>query len=124
MKYLLYILIVFVILLSGCTEYVEVPVVKTVIITETVTETVVETEYVEDTERIGELKEEVLKYQELIGNLNELLKCLYYRYAENESYILDGSTAFSIEYKDRYYLITAGLQGYACSIICGIKFLL
>jgi len=71
MKYLLYILIVFVILLSGC------PVVKTVIITETVTETVVETEYIEDTERIGELEEEVLKYQELIGNLNELLSYIY-----------------------------------------------
>jgi hypothetical protein len=108
MKYVTIIIIISIFLLSGCTEYVEVPVVETVVVTETITETLVETEYIEDTERIDKLEEEVLKYQELIGSLNELLECVYYGYAENDSYESDGFTVFSLEYNNEVYFITAG----------------
>ncbi|MCL4378806.1 MAG: hypothetical protein M1409_10620 [Actinobacteria bacterium] len=77
--------------------------------------TVTVTSIVEDTSRIEELEEqlnqsqeEIEKYQKLIANLNELLKNVYYGYASNSKWILDGFTAFSMEHKGKYYLITAG----------------
>jgi hypothetical protein len=95
---------------------VEVPVVETVTETVLVTETVVETEYIEDTQRIDELEEEVLKYQELIGSLDEYLGYVHRLECSNSNYENWG-TGFSIEYKDKYYLLTAGhyvesLEGY------------
>lgn len=53
-------------------------------------------------------EEELLKYKRLINNLNELLSNVCYGYAENNNYESDGFTAFSINYNDKYYLITAG----------------
>ncbi len=53
-------------------------------------------------------KEELEKYQNLINNLNSLLKNVYYGYTKNENYILDGFTAFSLNYKNKNYIITAG----------------
>ena len=58
--------------------------------------------------KIDLTEEELVKYKDLIINLNELLSNVYYGYAENNNYISDGFTAFSIKYKDKYYLITAG----------------
>lgn len=79
---------------------------ETVIVTETVTvEKIVE---VENTKKIEQLEGEVQAYKDLIGNLNELLSCVYYGYASNDNWVLDGFTAFSIEYNKKYYLITAG----------------
>lgn len=79
---------------------------ETVIVTETV--------IVEDTAKINELEnqladsqKETEKYQELIGNLNGLLKNVYYVYGEGNGTFVYG-TGFSLEYNDRYYLITAG----------------
>jgi len=92
-------------LLSGCTEYVKVPVVETLTETVLVTETVVETEYIEDTERIDELEEEVLKYQELIGNLNELLSYIYPMRVSNDNYSSD------LLFKDTY------VQIYLCGLV-------
>jgi len=79
------------------------------------TVTVTETVIVEDTARIAELEKQLEKkdteaqqYRELINNLNNLLANVYYGYASNNKWTADGFTAFSMEYKDKYYLITAG----------------
>jgi len=40
--------------------------------------------------------------------LNDLLSNVYYVYAENDEWVLDGFTAFSLNYNDEIYLITAG----------------
>jgi len=53
-------------------------------------------------------KEELIKYESLINNLNSLLKNVYYGYASNSEWISDGFTAFSMEYGERYYILTAG----------------
>lgn len=83
---------------------------ETIIVTETVTQyvTVEKIVEVENLDKIKELELQVQKYEDLIGNLNELLSCVYYGYASNDEYILDGFTAFSLEYNDKYYIITAG----------------
>ena len=57
---------------------------------------------------LGLTEEELLKYKRLINNLNQLLSNVYYGYASNESWILDGFTGFSLKYNDKYYLITVG----------------
>ena len=101
-----YILIILVLLISiGCLLVVE-----TITVTETVVETVTVTEYieVENTDKIDELESELQQYRSLIANLNELLGYVYYGYASNEDYILDGFTAFSMIYNDNTYIITAG----------------
>lgn len=100
--------IILVIAISGCTEYIEVPIVETV--TETITETVIETEYVEviNNDEILRLQEELNSYKGLIDNLNELLGFVYYGWAESDNYIIDGFTAFSIEYGGSHYIVTAG----------------
>ncbi len=102
------VLIIFLILfLTGCTRYVEVPVVE--IVTETVTETIIETviETVEDTEKIEELENKVQQYRDLIGNLGEYLSYVYLMEVSNDNYSSEG-IGFSIEYQDKFYLITAG----------------
>jgi hypothetical protein len=104
MKYIIYILLILLILFTiGCTKYVKVepePIIETVVKTVVVTETVIETVEVQDTECI-----------DLIGNLNELLDNVYYVYGKNEyedHYDESWGTGFSLEYKDKFYLITAG----------------
>lgn len=102
----LFILIILLLLLVSCTpiQAEPEPVIETVIVTETVIETVVEYVEVEDTS----CQEEVEKYRSLVASLNDLLKNVYYGYASNDSYILDGFTAFSIDYRGEYYIVTAG----------------
>jgi len=109
MRIIITILIVLLIALFGCdSNYV----LETDTIPETITvyETVIQTQIVEveNTDRINELELEVQAYKDLIGNLNELLSCVYYGYASNSNWILDGFTAFSLAYNGKYYLITAG----------------
>jgi len=54
-------------------------------------------------------KEELIKYRSLADNLNELLSCTYYGWAINNiGGVEDGFTAFSIEYREKFYIITAG----------------
>lgn len=105
MKYLLTILAI-IILATGCRQVQAEPEPKVI------TKIVTEIEYVEvevgNTEKINALEEDISRYSKLIGSLNTLLGNVYYGYAENENYILDGFTAFSMEYNGRYYLITAG----------------
>ncbi len=48
------------------------------------------------------------KYKELLNNLNDLLDNVYYGYGSNSNWTSDGFTAFSMKYKDRFYIITAG----------------
>jgi hypothetical protein len=48
-----------------------------------------------------------IKYEELINNLNSLLKNVYYGYSNNENFENE-FTAFSLNYNDKYYLITVG----------------
>lgn len=101
MRVILIIILIF--LLTGCTQYV--PVAETVIETVVVTETVVET--IEDTDKIEQLEEEISEYKKLVLDLDELRKCVYYVYGENsEAYVF--GTGFSLKYKDKFYLITAG----------------
>lgn len=90
-------------LATGCTKYVEA---EPVTVIETVTETITVTEYIEVEDTDCQL--ELDKYKSLIDNLNEYLGYVYYGYAENDNYILDGFTAFSMNHKGKYYLITAG----------------
>ncbi len=73
------------------------------------------TEYVVDNTEIDRLTEELElakeqndKYNNLLNNLNDLLSNVYYGYAENDEWVLDGFTAFSLNYNDEIYLITAG----------------
>ena len=47
-------------------------------------------------------------YEDLVSNLNDYLKNVYYGKANNGSNVLNGFTAFSIKHKGRFYLITAG----------------
>jgi len=55
-----------------------------------------------------ELKdEEIEKYNNLISNLNNLLNNVYYVYGEGNGTWVAG-IGFSLEYKDKIYLITAG----------------
>ncbi|MCJ7666175.1 MAG: hypothetical protein MUO59_05505 [Actinobacteria bacterium] len=81
---------------------------------ETVIETIVETEIVkeyieiENTDEIDRLNEELDRYKELLNNLDDLLKNVYYGRANNDNWIFDEFTAFSVGYKNKYYIITAG----------------
>jgi len=54
------------------------------------------------------LKSEIEQHRVLISSLNNLLKNVYYGYASNTSWESDGFTAFSMEYKNKFYLVTAG----------------
>jgi len=53
-------------------------------------------------------EEELIKYKNLLNNLNDLLSNVYYGYAENENWKSEGFTAFSLNYGDKIFLITAG----------------
>lgn len=73
------------------------------------------TKTIEDTTRIDELNKQLAisnketeKYQKLIANLNELLKNVYYVYQKKNDGSSSWGTGFSLEYKGKYYLITAG----------------
>jgi hypothetical protein len=84
-----------------------IPAPETVIVTETIT--------VEDTAKIIELEQEnskleaeLAQYQSLISNLNDLLKNVYYVYQKKSDGSSVWGTGFSIEYNDKYFLITAG----------------
>ena len=57
---------------------------------------------------VDNLENETEKYQVLLRDLNSLLKNVYYGYASNSEWISDGFTAFSMEYGERYYILTAG----------------
>ena len=52
--------------------------------------------------------EEIEKYNNLICNLNELLKNVYYVYEGKNDGSSSWGTGFSIEYLGNYYLVTAG----------------
>ena len=84
--------------------------ITTELVVNTVPDTVTITSIVEveNTDKINELELELKSYRALLDNLNELLGNVYYGYASNDNWILDGFTAFSLEYKDKYYIITAG----------------
>ena len=58
--------------------------------------------------RLNLTEDELLKYDNLISNLNELLKNVYYIYQEKNDGSSSWGTGFSIEYEGNYYLITAG----------------
>ena len=80
---------------------------ETAIVTETVT--------VEDTAKINELQKQLAdsqveteKYQDLIANLNDLLKNVYYVYQKKSDGSSVWGTGFSLKYNDKYWLITAG----------------
>lgn len=106
-KLIIIFLLIASLLLTGCIKSVSAETTpETIIKTETSIVTV--TSLVEDTQRIDELEAELKQYQDLIGNLNNLLKDVYYGWASNSKWILDGFTAFTIIYNDKYYLITAG----------------
>ena len=100
--------VVLILAVPGCTQYIEVPVVETV--TETITETVIETKYVEviNNDEILRLQEELNSYKSLIDNLNELLGYVCYVYQLKSDGSSSWGTGFSMEYKNEYYLITAG----------------
>jgi len=51
--------------------------------------------------------EEIEKYNNLIGDLDGLLSCVYYMECENSEYTNWG-IGFSINYQDKYFIITAG----------------
>ncbi len=99
MKYIY--IIILILLITGCTQYV--PVVET--ITETVVETVVVTEIV--VEYDNECSEELQQYKDLISNLNEYLGYVYLIEVSNSNYSSEG-IGFTIEYEDEFYMITAG----------------
>ncbi len=102
MKYIY--IIILILFLTGCTQYVEVPVIETVV--ETVI--VAETEYIEDTDKIDKLQEELDSYKELISNLGEYLGYVYYVYQLKSDGSSSWGTGFSIEYENEFYFITAG----------------
>jgi hypothetical protein len=101
-KLIIILLIIFIGLSISCTRNIDTT--ETIVITETS----IITQTIEDTQRIDELEAELEKYQDLIGNLNELLKNVYKGNAENSNWKADEFTGFSIKYKDKFYLITAG----------------
>ena len=65
-------------------------------------------EIVDLKEELNLTEDQLEKYNNLIDSLNDLLSNVYYGYASNENWESDGFTAFSIEYKGKFYLITAG----------------
>ena len=116
MKYIL-IILVLLILLTACQSVLQAGTVETRQSVETIVEirTVKEYLQVEDTTKTDELQSqnsqlqlELKSYRALLDNLNELLSNVYYGYASNDNYIQDGFTAFSLEYNNKYYIITAG----------------
>ena len=93
----------FILFLIGCTPVEP----ETITIVETVTETVTVTEYIDVEVEDTECEDELDRYRYLIDNLNELLGYVYRIECSNPEYTNWG-TGFSIEYQDKFYLITAG----------------
>ena len=119
----LYIIIIFtaVVLVCGCTDISQfVPVEnynsKVLELEEANSETESKSlEIVELKEEVNNLKndlelsnEEIEKYNNLICNLNELLSNVYYVYESKNDGSSVWGTGFSLEYKDKIYLISAG----------------
>jgi hypothetical protein len=103
MKKIITILLIILIGLSiSCTKPVNTT--ETVILTEKVTVTSI----VEDTKRIDELEIQLKQYQTLLSKLNDLLENVYKGNAKNSNWTAGEFTAFSLEYKSKFYLITAG----------------
>jgi len=102
-KLIIIFLIIFIGLSLSCTRHIDTT--ETVVITQTSIVTVTST--VEDAARIEELEVELKQYQELIGNLNQYLSYIYPMKVSNSDYSSEG-IGFSIKYKDKFYMITAG----------------
>lgn len=99
------IIILFLILfLTGCTPIQAET--EPVVIIETVVETVKVT--VEDTDRIEQLESEIRQYRELIANLDGYLSYVYEIKCTDAIGGTGNGTAFSIEYNDEIYIISAG----------------
>ena len=95
--------------LVGCDPaYVLADTVSTTAETIVVTETVIKTVEVENTDRINELANELQQYKNLVNNLNELLSNVYEVYGKVDNGNWVSGTGFSIEYNNKFYLITAG----------------
>lgn len=101
-KIIIILLIAFIGLSISCTQPVNIT--ETVVITETS----IVTQTIEDTARIDELEIELKQYQALLSEVNSLLENVYKGNAKNSNWTADEFTAFSLEYKDKFYLITAG----------------
>ncbi|MCJ7665943.1 MAG: hypothetical protein MUO59_04320, partial [Actinobacteria bacterium] len=103
MKYI-YILLILIMVITGCTP----------LAAETVIETIVETEIVkeyievENTDEIDRLNNEIQQYKDLINNLDDLLDNVYYIECTNAIGGTGEATAFSIEYNQDIYIISAG----------------
>jgi hypothetical protein len=106
MKYIIIILLA--LSLAGCSQPIVADTVSTTAETVIVTETVTQYVTVEDTAKITELQNEVDSYKALLGNLNELLSNVYYVYQKKSDGSSVWATGFSIDYNDKFYLITAG----------------
>lgn len=109
-RLLIILLLVLGILTIGCTSQV---IADTTITPETVTVTsiveVENTEKIEELERkLEEAEEKNQKYDYLLRNLNSLLANVYIGISSNENWISGNYVAFSIEYNDKFYLVTAG----------------
>jgi hypothetical protein len=112
MKYISYIILVLILLLSvSCRYIIAEP--KPEIITETIVETVeVQTgvsqdDYDNAMQLLEDRTIEANNYKYILSNMNNILKNVYYCYDDNGNYIV-GGTGFSIQYNNKYYLITAG----------------
>lgn len=112
-------IIIFILLIlltiTGCSRAIVADVTISTITETTFTQTTINNDYINlkvEYKRLvadnDKLKADNEAYSYLLNNLNSLLKNVYYGYASNDKYILDGFTAFTIYYKDKYYLITAG----------------
>ena len=103
---ILIILIIISIIFIGCKAEPEI-ITETIIETEyeTIIETVVVTETVIKVD--DKCNQELEQYRDLINNLNDMLSNVYYVFGSNANYE-SMFTAFSIDYEDRIYLITAG----------------
>lgn len=106
MKIVKKLLIIFLFLfLTGCSNQLAT---NTTQVPETVTATSIVTETVEDTAKINELNAELAQYKHLIASLNELLENVYYVYQKKSDGSSSWGTGFSLKYKSKFYLITAG----------------
>ena len=115
MKKLIIVFIISILLLCGCNKYI--PIEEHNKLQEEynqlkedshTTEVKLYSELSQKEEKLRLSQEEVKGYENLIDNLNELLSCIYYGWASNQNWESEGFTAFSIEYKGKFYLITAG----------------
>ena len=116
MKYIL-IIIAVLIILTACQPILQADTVKSRQSVETIVEIRTVKEYitVEDTTKIDELESNIYKlelelksYRALLGNLNSLLKNVYYIECKNSIGGIGNATAFSINYNNKIYILSAG----------------